>query len=337
MIGHNPILDSLFGLKDGVLHCARSAPPSDSCIMVAAIKTRSAMNRREFGQLMVGATLGGVLSRGYAQTLPPQSGSRFSVMLWTLEKQAPFDRCLDIVAEAGYQGVELTGQFQKWSSDETRRVMAKMRALRMTFDMLSGVKAGFADPAGATEFMAQVTAQMKAAKELESPQINLKSGNRIDSVSRSVQHAASIENLKRAADLAAANQVQIVVEPIDPLENPNMYLTSVSEAFEIIRAVDSPQVRVLYDFYHEQRAYGNLIEKLEQNIDLVGLVHIADVPGRHEPGTGEIDYANIYRKLAQLKYNKFITMEFYPTQDPVATLRKARVDAQQAMSAATVT
>ena len=215
--------------------------------------------------------------------------------------------------------------------------MAKVRALGLTFDMLSGVKAGFADPSGAAEFMAQATAQIKAAKELESPQINLKSGNRIDNVSRSVQHAASIENLKRAADLAAANQVQIVVEPIDPLENPNMYLTSVSEAFEIIRAVDSPQVRVLYDFYHEQRAYGNLIEKLEQNIDLVGLVHIADVPGRHEPGTGEIDYANIYRKLGQLKYNKFITMEFYPTQDPVAILKKARLDAQQSISAATVT
>src|SRR6202451_1084916 len=305
--------------------------------MVAAIKTGSAMHRREFGKLMVGATLGGILSRGYAQTLPSQNGSRFSVMLWTLEKQALFDRCLEMVAGAGYQGVELTGQFQKWSSDETRRGMAKMRALGLTFDMLSGVKAGFADPSGAAEFMAQATAQMKAAKELESPQINLKSGNRIDSVLRSVQHAASIENLKRAADLAAANQVQIVVEPIDPLENPNMYLTSVSEAFDIIRAVDSPQVRVLYDFYHEQRAYGNLIEKLEQNIDLVGLVHIADVPGRHEPGTGEIDYSNIYRKLGQLKYDKVITMEFYRTQDPVQTLRKARLDAQQAISAATVT
>jgi hydroxypyruvate isomerase len=150
---------------------------------------------------------------------------------------------------------------------------------------------------------------------------------------REVQHAACIENLKRAADLAAANHVQIVIEPIDPLENPSMYLTTVSEGFEIVRAVGSPQVRVLYDFYHEQRAYGNLIEKLEQNIDLVGLVHIADVPGRHEPGTGEIDYTNIYRKLGQLKYNKFIAMEFYPTQDPVATLRKARLDAQQAIGA----
>jgi hydroxypyruvate isomerase len=303
--------------------------------MVAAIKTRSAMHRREFSKLMAAATLG-VLSRGYAQTQPSQTGSRFSVMLWTLEKQAPFDRCLEMVADAGYQGVELTGEFQKWSSDETRRVMAKMRSLGLAFDMLSGVKAGFADPSGGAEFITQATAQMKAARELESPQINLKSGNRIENVPRSVQHAASIENLKRAADLAAANHVQIVVEPIDPLENPNMYLTSVSEAFEMIRAVDSPQVRVLYDFYHEQRAYGNLIEKLEQNIELVGLVHIADVPGRHEPGTGEINYQNIYRKLGQLKYNKFITMEFYPTQDPVATLKKARLDAHQVMSAVTV-
>lgn len=291
------------------------------------------MHRREFSKLLAGAALGRALPRGYAQSLPSQNGSRFSVMLWTLEKQAPFDRCLEMVAEAGYQGVELTGQNQKWSSEETRRVMAKMRSLGLVFDMLSGVKAGFADPGGASEFLAQASAQMKAAKELESPQINLKSGNRIDNVPRAIQHAASVANLKRAADLAAANHVQIVVEPIDPLENPNMYLTSVSEAFDMIRAVGSPQVRVLYDFYHEQRAYGNLIEKLEQNIDLVGLVHIADVPGRHEPGTGEIDYLNIYRKLGQLKYNKFITMEFYPTQDPIATLRKARLDAQQALRA----
>jgi hydroxypyruvate isomerase len=254
----------------------------------------------------------------------------FSVMLWTLEKQAPFDRCLEMVAEAGYQGVELIGEFQKWSSDETRRVMGKMQSLGLAFDMLSGVKAGFADPSGGDEFLAQATAQMKAANELQSPQINLKSGNRIDGVSPAAQHAASIENLKRAADLAAAHQVQIVIEPIDLLENPKMYMTSISEAFDIVRAVNSPHLRALYDFYHEQRGCGNLIEKLEQNIDLVGLVHIADVPGRHEPGTGEINYANIYRRLGQLKYDKFITMEFYPSQEPVTTLKKARLEAQQA-------
>jgi hydroxypyruvate isomerase len=289
------------------------------------------MNRRRFSQLLAAASLAQALPRSEAQ---PAGGPRFSVMLWTLEKQAPFDRCIEMVAAAGYQGVELVGDFQKWSNDEARQVMARMRSLGLVFDLLSGVKPGFADPQGTAEFLAAVTTQVRAANLLQSAQINLKSGNRIESLANGVQHTTSIENLKRAADLAAANQVQIVIEPIDPLENPNMYLSSVTEAFEIVRAVDNPHVRVLYDFYHEQRAYGNLIEKLEKNIDLVGLVHIADVPGRHEPGTGEIDYQNIYRQLARLKYNKFITMEFYPTQDPVKTLQTARMEAQQAMAAA---
>jgi hydroxypyruvate isomerase len=288
------------------------------------------MNRRQFTQLAAAATLSHALPKLQAQTPPPPTQWRFSDMLWTLEKQAPFDKCLEIVAEAGYQGVELTGQFQKWSPEETRRITAKMRSLGLVFDLLSGVKLGFADPSGTAEFLAAITAQLQAANELESPQINLKSGNRIDTLSRQAQHAAGVENLKRAADLAAKENVQILIEPIDPLESPNMFLTTVTEGFDIVREVGTPQVRVLYDFYHEQRAYGNLIEKLEKNIDLVGLVHIADVPGRHEPGTGEIDYPNIYRKLAELKYNKYITMEFYPTQDPVATLRKARLEAQQA-------
>lgn len=294
------------------------------------------MNRREFSQLAAAAGLGQILPLGQAQTLssPSAEGFHFSVMLWTLDKQAPFDRCLEIVAAAGYEGVELVGEFHKWSSDEMRRVMTKMRSLRLKFDLLSGVKAGFADPNGTSDFLDQLAAQINVAKELESPRINLKSGNRIDTLSQTAQHAACVENLKRAADLVAADHIQIVIEPIDPIESPLMYMTSVSEGFQIVRDVGSPQVRVLYDFYHEQRAAGNLIEKLEQNFDLVGLVHIADVPGRHEPGTGEIDYLNIYRKLAQLKYSKFIAMEFFPTSDPVSALRKARLDAQQAEAAA---
>jgi len=95
--------------------------------------------------------------------------------------------------------------------------------------------------------------------------------------------------------------------------------------------VNAPNVRVLYDFYHEQRGFGNLIEKLEKNIDRVGLIHVADVPGRHEPGTGEIDYPVIYRKLAELHYDRWIAMEYYPTGEPVASLKQARVSALEAM------
>jgi hydroxypyruvate isomerase len=253
-------------------------------------------------------------------------------MLWTLEKRAPFDRCLEMVAAAGYEGVELTGEFRSWSAIELRRVMAKVHSLRLHFDLISGVRSGFGDPTETDNFLSDLNAQIRFAKDLESPRINLKSGPRIGNLSPTAQHAACVDNLKRAANLAAANNIELVIEPIDPIESPTMYMTSVSEAFAIVRDVESPQIKVLYDFYHEQRAAGNLIEKLEQNFDLVGLVHIADVPGRHEPGTGEIDYQNIYKKLAELKYDKFIAMEFYPTGDPIATLRQARLDALKAQS-----
>ena len=288
------------------------------------------MDRREFSQLIVGGVFGQTLLRGYAQTAPPPQGFKFSVMLWTLEKQAPFERCIEMVAAAGYQGIELTGQFQKWSQEDRSRIMRQMGSLKLVVDSMSGVKAGFANPNESSSFMTQLAAQLQAAKDLGCPQIILLSGKQVDGMPRQVQHTTAVENLKRAADLAAKSDIEIVIEPIDPLENPSIFLTTVSEGFEIVREVGSSNVKVLYDFYHEQRAFGNLIEKLEKNIELVGLVHIADVPGRHEPGTGEIDYKNIYRKLAELKYSRFITMEYYPTEDPIASLKKSRMEALQA-------
>jgi len=146
------------------------------------------------------------------------------------------------------------------------------------------------------------------------------------------QHAAAIESLKRAADLLGSAGLVAVIEPIDRLENPTIYLDGVTEAFEIVKAVGSPNVKVLYDVYHEQRQFGNLIEKFEANIGQVGLIHIADVPGRHEPGTGEINYLNIYKKLAQLDYKGTIAMEFYPTGDIVQQLQRARDQARSYFS-----
>ena len=79
-----------------------------------------------------------------------------------------------------------------------------------------------------------------------------------------------------------------------------------------------------YDFFHHQIAEGHLLAKLEKNFNQVGVVHIADVPGRHDPGTGEINYPNIFRKLGQLGFNGYVAMEFIPEGDPVQALRAAR-------------
>jgi hydroxypyruvate isomerase len=295
------------------------------------------MNRRKFGQLMVATALEGALLRAGAQGVAASGAAasgtapRFSCEIATLKLES-YERCIEVVAEAGYQGVELTGYFQQWTPEEQRRLMARMRSLGVMIDMLSGLQASFAVPDQAAEFVARVTAHCHVAQGLGCPQINIKSGKRLEGVAAEAQMAAAVDNLKRASDVAAENGINIVIEPIDLLESPTIFLTSVKDGFEIVRAVNRPNVKVLYDFYHEQRGGGNLIEKLEKNIEWVGLVHIADVPGRHEPGTGEIDYTNIYRSLGRLGYDRFIGMEYGPTTDAVASLRKSRMEAQQAMA-----
>jgi hydroxypyruvate isomerase len=261
-----------------------------------------------------------------------QASSQFSVMIWALNKLGTFDENLERVAQAGYRHVELVGEFKKWSEEDYRRILARMQALKISVDATSGVGPGFADPSGGDAFLAALKSLIPAAQRLQCQQIILLSGKRIEGAAPASQRAAAIESLKRATEMLSSAGLVAVIEPIDRLENPTIYLDGVTEAFEIAKAVGSPNVRVLFDIYHEQREFGNLIEKFEANIGQVGLIHIADVPGRHEPGTGEINYPNIYRKLAQLNYKGKIAMEFYPTGDVVETLRHAREQAQSLLS-----
>jgi len=288
------------------------------------------MNRREFSVAAACAALSQAQGRLKAQ--PRQAGSvHFSVMLWTLEKLAPFDRCLEMVAQAGYQGVELVGEFQHWSPEERVRTQARLRSLGLVVDAMSGVKAGFAVPQESDVFRAQFAEHLRFARDLASERVILLSGNRVPGIGAGIQRQTSLDNLTWAAEQAARAKIEVLIEPIDLLENPAIFLSTVTDAFELVRTVGAPNLRVLYDLYHEQRSYGNLVEKLENNIDLVGLIHVADVPGRDEPGTGEINYDQVYRVLGRLGYKHWIAMEFYPTAEPVASLTKARLEAQRGL------
>jgi hydroxypyruvate isomerase len=294
------------------------------------------LSRRDFGRQVAGvlaARATAVYGLGRVEAGAQAAGPQFSVMIWVLRQRGSFEENLARVAEAGYRHIELIAEFAKWSEEDWKRILARMQALKITVDATTGIKQGFADPSGGDAFVAELKGFIPTLQRLGCGQVILVSGKRIEGAAPGAQKAASIATLKRAVEILDAAGVTAVIEPIDRLENPPIYLDGVTEAFEIVRAVGSPRVKVLYDLYHEQRAYGNLIEKLEKNIDEVGLIHIADVPGRHEPGTGEVNYGNIYKKLAELKYNGMIAMEFYPTGDIVEGLRRAREEAIQAIQA----
>ncbi len=304
------------------------------------------MNRREFSRNLAATALGAIAqghkssvaqveSRDALGTVAQEAPFRLSVMLWTVFKDLPFEQRLEKVADADYKYVELVGEYENWSDEDFLRVNAKRKKLGITFDSTAGLKHGVGNPQDREALLNDLRQALVPMERLECPRIILLSGDAIPGMAREVQHQSCIDGLKAAAKLIegrtiAGESVRLLLETIDPEENPRYFLTSAAQAIEIVKAVNHPQVRFLYDFFHEQIAEGNLIEKLEKNIEHVGVVHIADVPGRHEPGTGEINYQNIFRKLAQLRFDGIVAMEFLPTGDPVTKLRNAREMALQA-------
>lgn len=290
------------------------------------------MNRRTFTTSLAAGALGATNPKRAAAQDSSSSQStvpyQLSVMLWTVFRNLPFEQRLEKVVEAGYKNVELVGEYRKWSEDQFKRAITKQKELDIRFDTTAGLPHAVGNPSDREALLADVRNELPTMERLNCPACIVMSGNVVPGMPRQQQHESCIEGLKRAASIIEGKQingqpVRLLLENIDPEENPKYYLTSVAEGFEIIRAVNHPQVQFLYDFFHEQIAEGNLIEKLVKNIQYTGLVHIADVPGRHAPGTGEIDYGNIYRKLIELNYNRIVAMEFMPLGDAVAELRYA--------------
>ena len=296
------------------------------------------MDRRTFAKAMAGAAVGAAsaqvsgpasMAEGGLPAPAPAMPFPLSVMLWTVFTGLPFEDRLAKIAEAGYSNVELVGEYAKWGEAEFARANAARRRYGIRFDATAGLGHGVADPSARDAFLNALREALKQMQTLECPSMIVLSGNVVAGLSREEQHQSSIETLKRAAALVEGREIQgqpvrLLLECIDPEENPHCYLQSATEGIEIVRAVNHPQVQFLYDMFHEQIAEGNLIEKLDRNIDVIGLIHVADVPGRHEPGTGEINYANIFKRLVDLKYRRMVAMEFKPLGDAVASLRAAR-------------
>src|SRR5215471_5594457 len=290
------------------------------------------MRRREFVSACLGSAiasaapvLSGASFPTHAATLDSE-GMPFSlsVMLWTVFRDLPFPHRLEKVAEAGYHAVELVDEFKNWSKQDFAEARRKKHELHLEFDGTAGVWHSLVDPADREAFLKALVDFVPVLNELECRRLILQTGNKVPGMTQKEMSANFIETVKLAGKAAAANNIELLIENIDPEENPKYFLTSSADGFELIRAVGNPHVKFLYDFFHEQIAEGNLIAKLDKNIHMIGLVHIADVPGRHHPGTGEINYASIYRKLAELRYSGFVAMEFKPLGDPVRELREAR-------------
>ncbi len=243
---------------------------------------------------------------------------------------------MEKVAEAGYQGFE----FGDWRAQEASRIIRLKRQLGLECVCIVGNVGvnprgmGLCDPAERDGFLAEIRASADAALRFETTRMVVLTGNRISGRPAGQQHASVIEGLKRAQDIVAPHGITLImevintlapVEPLNPATNHHeYYLNRTPEAFEIVRQVGSPFVKILYDLYHVQIMEGNLIETLRANIGAIGHIHVGDVPGRHEPGTGEINFANVFKAIRQAGYKDYLAVEYVPSKDAMTTLAEVR-------------
>ena len=287
------------------------------------------LSRRSLGQWALGASL-----TPWAALAAMAPAPRFSVMAWALGRDLSFESKLDVIRRAGYQGIELTGEFHNWSKTETREASQRIKDHGLVVDAMAGVRTGFAQLAQTPQFLTDLSTVIESAKDFGCRRIILVSGAMSKGIDPADQQARIALVLQKAAELAAEAGMQIVIEPIDGFENPSAFLTGARQAKDILRLVDKPNVKILFDIFHEQRAYGNVLETLGLLINDIGLIHIADSPQRGAPGTGELNFQSIYSELFRLNYQDWIAMEFYHQVDPVAPLTLARQQAMEMMRVA---
>ena len=254
-----------------------------------------------------------------------------SVMLWTL--QGPFERKLEIAAQSGVDSVELVAEHIHWTDAQIGEMKKLARAMHLGMDTIIATPdwkerpVSMVRPDQRDNFLADVRQAIVFAQKLEIPQVILMSGDEVPGRTHEEQYASLLESARRAGDLAAKANVTLIVEPLNAKVNhKGFFLTTCVEGLKLIREVDNPHVRLLFDIYHEQVQIGNVIRTLAEAAPYVGVFHIADNPGRNDPGTGEMNYANIYKAIRKTGYRGYVTMEYLPVGDAVGSLTRAVKD-----------
>lgn len=129
--------------------------------------------------------------------------------------------------------------------------------------------------------------------------------------------------LSRLAPIAEQNKITLVLEALNTqVDHVNNFLAYTKDAVALINMVKSEYIKILYDVYHMQINEGNIIDSITTYIKSIGYIHIADVPGRNEPGTGEINYKNVMERFRQLDYDGIVGFELLPTGPSMKVARK---------------
>ena len=241
----------------------------------------------------------------------------------TLFTELPFCERINAAAEAGFEGVEIQFPY----GEDLSKIQNACARSRMNIELIN-LLAGDWDagdvglaalPDRLEEFQQGMEMALFWAKELKVKKVNVLSG-KTDGSNSSLVFETLVDNLARAASRFAEIDVQVQLEVINSLDVPGFFAGNLDIGLSAIDKVNHPNLRLQFDFYHMVRLGHSLVDAIQLAGKRIGHVQFADVPGRHEPGSGDIDFASAIAALKAIGYDGAISAEYFPTGLSVESL-----------------
>jgi hydroxypyruvate isomerase len=242
-------------------------------------------------------------------------------MLFT---ELPFLDRFEAAAKAGFTGVEYLFPYDFAVDDLVQRLKAH-GLTQVLHNMPAGDWAGGERgiailPARVDEFKAGVEKAIAYATALGCKQVNCIAGIAPAGIERPVLEETFIANLRFAAGRLKQAGIKLLIEAINPIDIPGFFLNTTAQSLDIIARTGSDNLFVQYDIYHMQITEGDLARTMERNIAMIPHIQLADNPGRHEPGTGEINYPFLFAHLDRIGYSGWVGAEYRPSTTTEAGL-----------------
>jgi hydroxypyruvate isomerase len=239
---------------------------------------------------------------------------RFAANLGYLYTDRPLLQRIDAAAASGFKAVELQFPYDVPPA-HVKAALERNKIAVLGLNTLPGDRDGefglAALPGREKDWQALFTRALDYITAIGGSAIHCLAG-KVPPEQRPAAERVFIENLKAAADLAAAKNITLLIEPINPRDRPNYFLSHVEHAADIIAKAGRANIKIQFDFYHVQIVGGDLITRLEKFLPVVGHLQCAAVPVRHEPDGGEINYPFVFGEVDRLGYEGWIGCEYRP-------------------------
>ncbi len=241
---------------------------------------------------------------------------RFAANLTMLFNEVPFLDRFERAARAGFKAVEFLFPYAYDAAEIRQRLDAHGLQLVLhnlpAGDWDAGERGIACHPDRVSEFRAGVERAISYAKALGVGQLNCLAGKAPPGVSDALLRQTLVGNLAFAAAALEKAGIKLLIEPINSFDIPGFYLTRTGQAIALLDEVGSSNGYVQYDIYHAQRMEGELAATMQKHLARIAHIQLADNPGRNEPGTGEINYAFLFRHLDRIGYAGWIGCEYKP-------------------------